>query len=130
MPYIVNGEPSSWKDNIYDKDKYDYDYPNNLDLRPNSDFHNELRSKIWERARVSRNEISKRFDSWREIDKTFKQLMLIYLIPKKMKRKKRKFYFQFDTVGKGANFKKDKMLKLANQLQFNNEVLKNNLKNF
>ena len=70
MPYIVNGEPSSWKDIIYDKDKYDYDYPNNLDLRPDSDFHKELRSKIWERARVSRNEISKRFDSWKEIDKT------------------------------------------------------------
>ena len=70
MPYIVSGEPSSWKDNIYVKDKYDYDYPDGLDLRPDSDFHNELRSKIWERARVSRNEISKRFDSWREIDKT------------------------------------------------------------
>jgi len=70
MPYIVKGEPSSWKDDIYNKTNYDYKYPNSLDLKPGSDFHNKLRDKIWQRARESRNEISKRFSSWREIDKT------------------------------------------------------------
>ena len=67
MPYIVQGEPSSWKSN-YDE-KHNYDYPGGLDLRPDSDLHKKIRSKIWERARVSRNEISKRFNSWREIDR-------------------------------------------------------------
>ena len=70
MPYIVTGEPTSWKDDIYTKDTYDYTYPDDLDLRPSSDLHKFLRNKLWERARVSRNEIQKRFSSWREIDKT------------------------------------------------------------
>lgn len=68
--YIVKGEPSSWKENYYEKDSFDYDYPDGLDLRPDSDLHRSLRSKIWERARASRNEIQKRFDSWRQIDRT------------------------------------------------------------
>jgi hypothetical protein len=70
MPYIVTGEPSTWKEDIYNSKNFNYNYPNNLDLKPDSDFHNKLRNKIWQRARASRNEISKRFDSWREIDKT------------------------------------------------------------
>ena len=70
MPYIVQGEPSSWSRDFYKNKSFDYDYPNGLDLRPDSDLHNALRTKIWQRASEARNEISKRFDSWREIDKT------------------------------------------------------------
>lgn len=70
MPYIIRGEPNSWKDDIYSRKTYDYEYPNNLDLKPDSDFHTFLRDKIWQRARESRNEISKRFDTWRQIDQT------------------------------------------------------------
>jgi hypothetical protein len=68
MPYIVMGEPSSWKSEEYKKD-FNYKYPKGLDLRPDSKLHQKLRSRIWERAQTSRNEIQKRFDSWREIDK-------------------------------------------------------------
>ena len=70
MPYIVKGEPSSWKDDIYKSQSFDYKYPEGLNLKPGSDLHNKLRDKIWQRARESRNEISKRFSSWREIDKS------------------------------------------------------------
>jgi hypothetical protein len=70
MPYIVNGEPSTWKDDIYSRKDHKYDYPDNLDLKPGSDFHNKLRDKIWQRANSSRHEMSKRFSSWREIDRT------------------------------------------------------------
>ncbi len=70
MPYIVQGEPSSWSDDIYNNQNFNYPYPYGLDLKPDSDFHVKLRSKIWQRANESRHEISKRFDSWREIDKT------------------------------------------------------------
>jgi hypothetical protein len=69
MPYIVTGDPSGWRDETYRKD-FNYKYPLKLDLRPDSNLHKKLRSRIWERARASRNEISKRFSSWREIDKT------------------------------------------------------------
>jgi len=70
MPYIVRGEPSSWKEDIYSKDNYDYKYPEGLDLKPGTDFHIMLRNRIWQRANEARHEISKRFDSWREIDRT------------------------------------------------------------
>lgn len=70
MPYLIQGEPSSWKNGIYTREKFDYDYPEGLDLRPESELHKSLRSKIYERARASRNEIQKRFSSWREIDRT------------------------------------------------------------
>jgi len=70
MPYIVKGEPSYWKDDIYRRENFDYEYPLGLDLKPGSDFHNSLRSKIWHRANEARHEIQKRFSSWREIDRT------------------------------------------------------------
>lgn len=70
MPYIITGEPSSWKQDIYSREKYDYNYPYGLDLRPDSKFHQELRNRIWQRARESRNEICKRFPQWRKIDQT------------------------------------------------------------
>ena len=70
MPYIVGGEPDRSKMNYINGQDYDYDYPHGLDLRPDSDFHSTLRDKIWQRARESRNEMSHRFESWNEIDKT------------------------------------------------------------
>ena len=85
MPYIVQGEPSSWTEDIYKKDTFDYEYPYGLDLKPDSDFHTALRNKIWQRANEARHEISKRFSSWREIDKT----LTIY-IPLKDKEEKLK----------------------------------------
>ncbi len=70
MPYIITGEPSTWKDDIYTRKDYKYKYPEGLDLRPESDLHKKIRSKIWERARLARNEIQKRFDFWRQIDQS------------------------------------------------------------
>ena len=70
MPYIVKGEPDSWKLNNYKDKDFDYNYPEGLNLHPNSALHKKLRSRVWERASASRNEISKRFASWREIDRT------------------------------------------------------------
>ena len=87
MAYIITGEPSSWKDDIYGKEKIDYEYPNGLDLHPESDFHKKLRSKIWQRARASRNEISKRYSTWREVDKTLTVYMPADEKEKKVKDK-------------------------------------------
>lgn len=72
MPYIITGDPLSWERNrgTYDRENYDYEYPEGLDLRPVSELHTNLRSMIWSKAAAARNSICKRFDSWREIDKT------------------------------------------------------------
>lgn len=82
MPYTVAGEPGQGTTTDFSKRSYDYDYPNNLDLKPGSDFHNELKGKIITRARESRNEMSKRFPSWNEIDR-----VLTTYIPLKDKEK-------------------------------------------
>ena len=69
MPYIVQGDSKEVRSANYRDLKFDYDYPDGLDLNPNSRFHEELRSKIWQRAIESRRVISKRYDSWNEVDK-------------------------------------------------------------
>jgi hypothetical protein len=69
MPYIVKGDQFR-DDTIYTRDNYPYDYPEGLNLKPGSELHNYLRDKIWERANESRHEIQKRFEYWREIDRT------------------------------------------------------------
>ena len=70
MPLIDPGNVQSQSINYIEGKDYNYKYPDNLDLRPDSDLHNNLRAKILERALAARTEISERFDSWREIDKT------------------------------------------------------------
>ena len=87
MPYIVNGEPSSWKSDIYNEKNFDYKYPDNLDLKPGSDFHNMLRDRIWQRANESRHEISKRFPQWREIDKSLTTYVSLKDVDEKIKKK-------------------------------------------
>lgn len=67
--YIITGEPTGWTEIDYSDKNYGYDYPSGLDLRPDSDLHKDLRTRIWKRAQASRNEIQKRFSSWREIDR-------------------------------------------------------------
>jgi len=69
MPYIVQGDSAEVRKTDYSHLNFDYSYPYGLNLDPKSDFHEELRSKIWARAVESRRVISKRFSSWNEIDK-------------------------------------------------------------
>ena len=83
MPYTVTGEPGQGTTTDFSKEDYDYKYPDDLDLKPGSDFHNKLKGKIMTRARESRNEMSKRFPSWNEMDR-----VLTTYIPLKDKEKK------------------------------------------
>jgi hypothetical protein len=69
MPYIVQGEPSYQGDKPdYEKENFDYEYPNDLDLKPGSKFHDTLAAKIYRRAQESRAEMSARYPSWRKMD--------------------------------------------------------------
>ena len=49
-------------------DRYEYDYPNGLNLHPESETHQELLRRILDRAEVSYRVVSSRFDTWDEID--------------------------------------------------------------
>jgi len=69
MPYTVSGEPGQGSTTDFSDKSYDYEYPNGLNLKPDSEFHKELKGKILTRARESRNEMSKRYPSWNEVDK-------------------------------------------------------------
>ena len=51
---------------------YDYDYPRDLDLKPGSEFHEKLRSRIYERFHGSYRVMNQRYDEWQERDKTLK----------------------------------------------------------
>ena len=68
MPFIVDGEETSDRTS-FESASFDYDYPDGLDLKPGSEFHNKLKNKIMSRARESNAVISKRFDSWNNIDR-------------------------------------------------------------
>lgn len=69
MPSII--DPRQRRSNASLRNiKYNYDYPDGLDLRPGYSFHDELKDKILRYARDSAGVISHRFDSWNKIDET------------------------------------------------------------
>ena len=48
--------------------KYNYTYPFDLDLRPDSKLHREIGDELLERAIGSQRVMSQRYDSWNAID--------------------------------------------------------------
>ncbi|MCK5607043.1 hypothetical protein KAR91_34485 [Candidatus Pacearchaeota archaeon] len=70
MPYIIHGNtgPREASADIVAKD-FEYAYPEGLDLKPGSKLHEDLKTKIFQRANQSHLQISKRYDAWRETDR-------------------------------------------------------------
>jgi len=87
MPYIVQGDSADVRTSQYRDLKFDYEYPDGLDLDPNSEFHEKLRSKIWQRAIDSRKVMSKRYDSWNEVDKVLTTYIPASVVEKEVKKK-------------------------------------------
>lgn len=54
-----------------------YDYPEDLDLRPNSELHQKIISKILERAQASRQVMDRYKPKWQEID----NVLRLYMTP-------------------------------------------------
>ena len=50
--------------------RYDYDYPDKLKLRPGDPQHDDIVKEVMQRAQDSQNIISRRHSSWNEIDKS------------------------------------------------------------
>lgn len=67
MPSIAHGNIEAKETPIIHKD-FEYDYPDELNLHPNSKLHKDIKDRILERARESANLMGTRFASWREID--------------------------------------------------------------
>ena len=68
MPATVQGNIGGKRSDFNAAPDFNYDYPEGLDFRPGSDFHQDIRSKLIERAQVSHNEMSKRYSSWNDVD--------------------------------------------------------------
>ena len=69
MPNIIYGEVGNKKVD-FSRENYDYDYPFELNLDPKGDLHRELIAKIMPYVQESAGNLSSRFDSWNEIDRT------------------------------------------------------------
>lgn len=69
MPNIVSGNTNYSSFSGIDE-KVNYTYPNGRDLKPGSKLHNELVQKVYNRAKESSSIVSKRFETWRKIDRS------------------------------------------------------------
>ena len=70
MAVIITGDQSRPASHDFSRENYDYDYPFDLDLDPKGKLHKKLLGKIIPYAQESANNISSRFSSWNEIDRT------------------------------------------------------------
>jgi len=68
MPSIVIGNMNSPVGSF--DERFEYDYPEGLDLRPDSKLHKKLRDMIQERALNSATKMSGRHGNWNDIDHT------------------------------------------------------------
>ena len=68
MPSVVYGSHDSKTRSDFSKVKYEYDYPDGRDFRPNDELHDEICDSVMNKAVASHNVISQRFPSWRSID--------------------------------------------------------------
>lgn len=67
MPYIIDQRNNQTAENLRVVN-YDYDYPQDLDLKPGSEFHQQLLAKVLQRAQASSTVMQRRYDSWNKID--------------------------------------------------------------
>src|SRR4030042_5489070 len=68
MPNILTN-PLYKPGTTYPSEGFGYNYPNDWDLRPGSTLHEKIKTEILNRARMSANSMSVRFNSWNEVDK-------------------------------------------------------------
>lgn len=70
MPYIITNTDirRGIKTGSLSQYNYSYRYPMQLKLKPGTRLHDKIRDEVLERAQVSRDALSNRFDSWNEID--------------------------------------------------------------
>lgn len=70
MPYIAQGNVEQKNRTNFRSMNIDYKYPEGLDLKPGSKLHDDIVTKIMQRATVSATYMSNRSKPWNEIDRT------------------------------------------------------------
>ena len=68
MPHIEIG--ASGESDAVLQDDLGYTYPMGLDLRPTSNLHRRLKTRIMERARASHEKLKDRYKEWEKLDNT------------------------------------------------------------
>lgn len=64
---------------------FEYQYPNDLDLKPGSDLHEKLKREILNRADESADMMSRRWPSWRQIDRVLTAFVPLDEVERKVK---------------------------------------------
>lgn len=79
MPVYLSGNQTSDQQagNQILQEDLGYDYPNELNLRPNSELHKMILQRILDRAQTSRRVMSRYKDRWRDID----DVLRVYMNP-------------------------------------------------
>lgn len=70
MPNILDPGNTGSSSNVNMNDDLGYNYPNKVDLRPGSLLHKKLLERLMSKVKESSEEMSKRYPSWRKIDKS------------------------------------------------------------
>ena len=70
MPAIIQGANEVKFDQDLSHINYDYEYPNGLDLKPGSDLHKKIVTKLYTWALEGATAMTHRHSSWNEIDRT------------------------------------------------------------
>lgn len=86
MPHIIAGDQRTVREPLATA-HYDYQYPEDLNLKPGTPKHDMLRDEILERARQSHTAISNRFSSWNEIDRVLNTYVELDTEEKEVKKK-------------------------------------------
>lgn len=83
MPEVIIGAAAAneaWTD-----ENIEYDYPEGLNFHPSSQLHNKVLSRILQRVRVSFENMQRRHQSWRKIDRTLSAYIPLSDVEKRLK---------------------------------------------
>lgn len=72
-----------------DKD-FNYEYPDDLDLRPKTDLHRKLVRRVLDFARESRNYMQERYKSWNYVDRTMTAYIPVSEYEENLKKRHKK----------------------------------------
>lgn len=86
MPKLQRARDHRGAGNSLMENDYTYKYPLGLELKPGSELHELLKRRILDRADESADMMSRRWDSWREIDRILTAFVPLDEVERKIKK--------------------------------------------